>query len=40
MDRWEGIERPYTQHDVERLRGSVASSTRWRGWAPSASGSF
>ena len=23
MDRWEGIERPFTQHDVERLRGSV-----------------
>jgi isocitrate lyase len=23
MDRWEGIERPYTQEDVERLRGSV-----------------
>jgi isocitrate lyase len=23
MDRWEGIERPYTEEDVERLRGSV-----------------
>jgi isocitrate lyase len=23
MDRWEGIERPYTEDDVERLRGSV-----------------
>jgi isocitrate lyase len=23
MDRWEGIERPYSQEDVERLRGSV-----------------
>jgi isocitrate lyase len=23
MDRWEGIERPYTVEDVERLRGSV-----------------
>ncbi len=23
MDRWDGIERPYTEHDVERLRGSV-----------------
>jgi isocitrate lyase len=23
MDRWEGIERPYTQEDVERLCGSV-----------------
>ena len=23
MDRFEGIERPYTQKDVERLRGSV-----------------
>jgi isocitrate lyase len=23
MDRWQGIERPYTQEDVERLRGSV-----------------
>ena len=23
MDRWEEIERPYTHHDVERLRGSV-----------------
>ena len=23
MERWEGIERPYTEEDVERLRGSV-----------------
>jgi isocitrate lyase len=23
MDRWDGIERPYTNEDVERLRGSV-----------------
>jgi isocitrate lyase len=23
MDRWDGIERPYTDEDVERLRGSV-----------------
>jgi isocitrate lyase len=23
MDRWQGIERPYTEDDVERLRGSV-----------------
>jgi isocitrate lyase len=23
-DRWEGVERPYTDEDVERLRGSVA----------------
>ncbi|MGH2451707.1 MAG: isocitrate lyase, partial [Candidatus Limnocylindria bacterium] len=23
MDRWDGIERPYSQEDVERLRGSV-----------------
>jgi isocitrate lyase len=23
MDRWDGIERPYTKEDVERLRGSV-----------------
>jgi isocitrate lyase len=23
MDRWEGIERPYTEDEVERLRGSV-----------------
>jgi isocitrate lyase len=23
MDRWDGIERPYTEDDVERLRGSV-----------------
>ena len=23
MDRWNGIERPYTEEDVERLRGSV-----------------
>ena len=23
MDRWEGIERPYSEEDVERLRGSV-----------------
>jgi isocitrate lyase len=23
MDRWDGIERPYTQEDVRRLRGSV-----------------
>jgi isocitrate lyase len=23
MDRWDTIERPYTEHDVERLRGSV-----------------
>jgi isocitrate lyase len=23
MDRWQGIERPYTEEDVERLRGSV-----------------
>src|SRR5262249_12071678 len=23
-DRWDGIERPYTTEDVERLRGSVA----------------
>jgi isocitrate lyase len=23
MDRWEGIERPYSKEDVERLRGSV-----------------
>ncbi|HWB57307.1 MAG TPA: hypothetical protein VG479_10270, partial [Gaiellaceae bacterium] len=23
MDRWEGIERPYTDEDVARLRGSV-----------------
>jgi isocitrate lyase len=23
MDRWEGIERPYTEEDVQRLRGSV-----------------
>ena len=22
-DRWDGIERPYTKEDVERLRGSV-----------------
>jgi isocitrate lyase len=23
MDRWQGIERPYTEEDVERLRGSI-----------------
>src|ERR671915_2430741 len=23
MERWDGIERPYSQEDVERLRGSV-----------------
>ncbi len=23
MERWEGIERPYAEEDVERLRGSV-----------------
>ena len=39
MDRWEGIERPYADEDVERLRGSVRWSTRSRGWARSASGS-
>ena len=26
MDRWEGIERPYTDDDVERLRGSLHES--------------
>ena len=28
MDRWEGIERPYTQEQVERLRGSVMVAER------------
>ena len=23
MDRWDGIERPYTEEDVQRLRGTV-----------------
>ena len=28
--RWAGVERPYTQADVERSAGASTSSTRWR----------
>ena len=38
--RWEGITRPYTAADVERLRGSIADRAHaGRAWAPSGCGS-
>ena len=36
--RWKGVTRPYSTDDVERLRGSSASSTPSPAWARSACG--
>ena len=37
-ERWQGIDRPYGPEEVVRLRGSLRSSTRSPGSAPSGSG--